>query len=170
MKQTQNRKKKNPAVFLWALLPLVNAGLYYPLIFIDTRVWILIRPVFEVSVVSVLGIALFFFLTGLGGYRFARSGVSAPVSVLAGNAIPIICAATVFISLLASGEESGVAAVAGLVGNGFFVCFIGYFSNLTSYISVALQELICLVTVILTFIVGYAAGISKNSKVPRSKK
>ena len=157
---------KHPLVYLWALLPVGSAALSYLLYAVDTRVWILLRPVFEFSIVGFLCVAGMMFLTGFAGYRFARAGVGALPAALIGNAVPIVCTLAFLILAIAGRGESDASMFLCLFGGGVVLDGVGLLTGISGAHG-DFEVYITLALIIAVFIVGYslgASGAAKNKK------
>ncbi|MBR7083358.1 MAG: hypothetical protein IKI51_04985 [Clostridia bacterium] len=156
--------KTKAKVYLWALLPLASAALFYALIAIDFEVSFLIGPIFRISVVGVLAVLAGFFATGLAGFRFAKNGVGALKAILVGNAIPIL-ATLVYTAFVVSGNgDVDAGKVIAEFGNGIFSVVSLYVTVLTNMTFSFFEVYISFAFLIATFVVGYSVGILKNNK------
>ncbi len=157
-------KAKNPLVYLWALLPIASAVLFYALIAIDFEVSFLIGPIFRISVVGVFAVLAGFFATWLAGFRFAKNGVGALKAILIGNAIPILTT-LVYTAFVVSGNgDVDAGKVIGEFGNGIFSVVSLYVTVLSKMTFSFFEVYISFAFLILAFVVGYSVGILKNNK------
>ena len=157
-------KTKNPLVYLWALLPIAGAALFYALIAIDFEVSFLIGPIFRISVVGVLVVLAGFFVTGLAGFRFAKNGVGALKAILIGNAIPILTTLVYTVFVVSGNGDVDAGKVIAEFGNGIFSVVSLYITVLANRTFSFFEVYLSFAFLIASFVVGYSVGILKNNK------
>lgn len=155
-------KAKNPLVYLWALVPVASAALFYLMLMIDTEIWVLIRPAFRFSIVGVLAVCAGFFVTGFAGFRFAKNGVGALKAILIGNAVPILCALAYGVLVaVGKGTETFVMAI-GELGNGIFSIAALYVTLIAQRTFSYFEVYIAFGFLIASFVVGYSVGAARK--------
>ena len=156
-------KAKNPLVYLWALLPVASAAVFFLMLFIDTEIWVLIRPIFKFSIVGVLAVCAGFFMTGFAGYRFAGCGVGALKAILIGNAVPIACALAYGVLVATGNGELHAAEMIGELGNGLFSLFALDITLIAQRTFSYFEVYIAFGFLIAAFVVGYSVGAAKKN-------
>lgn len=157
-------KAKNPLVYLWTLMPIASAALFYALIAIDFEVSFLIGPIFRISVVGVLTVLAGFFMTWLAGFRFAKCGVGALKAILIGNAIPIVTTLIYTVFVVSGNGDVDAGKVIAEFGNGIFSVVSLYITVLANRTFSFFEVYISFAFLIASFVVGYSVGILKNNK------
>ena len=150
--------KTKKVVFLWSLLPIASAALFYALLSIDVEAGIFIAPIFKFSIVGTLALLAGIFATGFAGFRFSKNGVDPFVAILAGNALPTLCVVVYTVFVVIGKGGSDVATVIGEFGNGIFSVLSLYLTVLAARTFSYLEVYISFALLIITFVVGYSVG------------
>lgn len=162
MKKNSNIKKLS--AYLWCLYPLLGALLMFFMLMIDTTVGFIIAPVYDVSLVGILSVALSFFATGCSGYFFARAEKNIFFATAVGNIIPIASVVGLSVFAACGQSESMAANILGVLGNGLFSVLTGYIVDLSGLNLSFYESYLAFAILICTFIVGYSLGNSKRKK------
>lgn len=157
-------KAKNPLVYIWSLVPIASAALFFAMMLIDTEAGIWIAPIFRFSVVGVLAVLVGFFITGFAGFRFSRNGVGTLKSILIGNAIPILTVAVYTVFVVIGKGDLEIASAIGEFGNGMFSVVSLYLTIIAQRTFSYFEVYISFAFLILTFVVGYSVGMLNKQK------
>lgn len=162
MKKNSNIKKG--LVYLWCIYPVIGAALMFLMLFIDTTISPIIAPVYDISLVGILAIALSFFATGCAGYCFAAVGKNIFFSAVIANIIPIASVIGFSVLAMIGQSESMAALLLGECGNGLFSILSLYIIELSG-LSLSIYESYLSFSILMcTFIVGYSLGNSRRKK------
>ena len=152
-------------IYLLALVHLISIGLYLvSMVFCSDAILYFVEYGFTAEIYLALGIFLSMtVLWAYCGFLFSRSKTPIGISVLIGNAIPILTTAIFFILYIvykANGSED-LLSVAGLIG-GLGVGSFGILGEVVFMIfadtSTLLQIFISFAACVIVFMLGYAVG------------
>ncbi len=152
-------------VYLLSFVPLLSTLLYLvSIVFCSDAILYFVEYGFTAEIYLALGI--FFFMAALWGYcgfRFSRSKTPIGLSILIGNAIPILTTGIFFIlyilnKLIGSEALLDIAGLIGGLGTGAFGILGEIIFMIFSQTSTLLQIFISFAACVIVFMLGYAVG------------